>query len=189
MTTAPGAFLRLAVAIALLSPIERLDERVQRTVQEARRPALEAPMRVASSSRQGTVVMAGLLVVALATGPAGPATARAALAVLAPVNLVVEGFKWGVNRPRPDGERRRGNSSFPSSHAANAAALALVLGQRWRRLAPGLWLLASLVAFSRIYLNRHFLSDVLCGVMIGVGIGWLVLSWLRAAGWAPKSRA
>lgn len=189
MTGAREEILRLVLAIVLLSPIERLDERVQRAVQEGRRPALEAPMRAVSNSRQGTVVMACLLVVALATGPAGPATARAALAVLAPVNLAVEGIKWGVNRERPDGERRRENSSFPSSHAANAAALALVLGQRWRRLAPIFWLLALVVAFSRMYLNRHFLSDVLFGVVIGVGIGGLVLGWLRARGWAWKSRA
>ena len=35
------------------------------------------------------------------------------------------------------------------------------------------WLLALIVCFSRIYLNRHFLSDVLCGVAIGVACTWL----------------
>lgn len=132
--------------------------------------------------------MGGLLVVALATGGAGPATARAAVAVLAPVNLAVEGLKWSVNRRRPDGDPRRANSSFPSSHAANAAALALVLGSRWRRLAIGFGLLAALVGFSRIYLNRHFLSDVLAGAAIGVGLGWLTLRWLRARGWTWETR-
>ena len=188
MTPAAVA-LRLSLAVVLLSPVEQLDLQVQRSVQGARRPALEEPMRVASGARQGTVVLAGLLVVALATGPAGPATARAAIATLVPVNALVEGLKWSVNRPRPDGDRRRANSSFPSSHAANAAALALVLGQRWRALAPWFWLLAGVVSFSRMYLNRHFLSDVLCGVMIGVGVGWLTLRWLRARGWAWQDRS
>ncbi len=189
MIAAPGTVLRLTLACALFTPIERLDEQIQRAVQDARRPALEAPMRVASGSRRSTLVCAGLLVVALAAHPAGPATVRATIAVLVPVNGIVEGLKWSVNRPRPDGDRRRANSSFPSSHAANAAALALVLGCRWRRLAPVWWLLAGVVAFSRMYLNRHFLSDVLFGVAIGVGIGVLVLRWLRARGWSWEVRA
>ncbi len=145
-------------------------------------------MRLASSSGHGALVFAGLLAVALVTGPAGPATARATIAVLVPVNVIVEGLKWSVNRPRPDGDRRRANSSFPSSHAAHAAALALVLGRRWRRLAPGFWLVALLVGYSRMYLNRHFLSDVVCGVVIGVGVAWLAYRWLRARGWTWESR-
>ena len=183
MPSASGTFLRLALGLALLAPIERLDERVQRAVQGARHPALEGPMRVSSGSRQGAVLFAGLLVVAIMTGPAGPATARAAIAVLVPVNGAVEALKLAVNRSRPDGERRRANSSFPSSHAANAAALALVLGRRWRRLAPGFWALTGMVAFSRMYLDRHFLSDVLCGAGIGLGLGWLAIGWLRSRGW------
>ena len=144
-------------------------------------------MRAASAQR-GMVVLTGLLVVAIASGAAGPATARAAIVTLVPVNVTVEGLKWSVNRRRPDGEHRRSNSSFPSSHAANAAGLALVLATRWRRVAPIFWIAALTVGFSRIYLNRHFLSDVLCGVAIGVGLGWLTLQWLRAKGWTWESR-
>lgn len=188
MTPAASAALQVALALSLLAPIEAFDHHVQRAVQEARRPALEKPMRTASGSRGGTVVFAGLLAVAILTGPAGPATARATLIVLAPVNALVEVLKVAVNRERPDGDRRRVNSSFPSSHAANAAALALVLGLRWRWLAPPLWLLAAVVSFSRMYLNRHFLSDVLFGMAIGLGLGWLTLRWLRSRGWGWEGK-
>jgi undecaprenyl-diphosphatase len=183
MPTASSALPRLVLALALLAPIDQIDREVQRVVQGVRRPALEGPMRAASGTKQGTVVFAGLLAVAVVTGPAGPATARAAIAVLLPVNASVELLKLAVNRPRPDGDRPRHNSSFPSSHAANAAALALVLGLRWRWLAPPLGLLALVISFSRIYLNRHFLSDVLVGMAIGVGLGLLVLRWMRSRGW------
>lgn len=182
MPNAATMLTRLVLALALLAPIDRLDHQVQHAVQDARRPEYEQPMRAASGTK-GTIVLGGLLVVALVTGPAGPATARAAIAVLLPVNATVELTKLTANRARPDGERKRANSSFPSSHAANAAALALVLGMRWRWLAPPLWLLAATVAFSRMYLNRHFLSDVLFGMAIGVGLGWLTLKWLRSRGW------
>lgn len=188
MSPAVLPLLRITLALTLLAPVERLDRGVQRAVQDCRRPVFEAPMRAASGCGRAEIVFAGLLAVALVTGPAGPATARAAIGVLAPVNLVVEGLKWSVNRTRPDGDRRRANSSFPSSHAANAAALALVLAQRWRRLAPGFGLLAALVGVSRIYLNRHFLSDVVFGVAIGVGIGWLAFRWLRARGWTWEAK-
>jgi membrane-associated phospholipid phosphatase len=189
VTPALHPVLRSALILTLLAPLGSIDRDVQRAVQGWRRPALEGPMRAASGMGRKPIVIAGLLAVALVSGAAGPATAGATLGVLAPVNLVVEGLKWTVNRPRPDGDRRRANSSFPSSHAANAAALALVIGRRWRRLAPACWLVAGVVAFSRIYLNRHFLSDVVCGVVIGVGIGWLAFRWLRARGWTWEPKA
>lgn len=189
MPSASSYLLRLALGLALLAPIDQLDHEVQRAVQGARRPEYEQPMRTASASRQGTVVFAGLLAVAVVTGPLGPATARAAIGALLPVNAAVEVLKLSTNRTRPDGDRRRANSSFPSSHAANAAALALVLGLRWRWLAPPLWALAALVSFSRMYLNRHFLSDVLFGMAIGVGLGWVTLRWLRSRGWTWHAKS
>jgi len=182
-----NASLRLALIASLLAPIDSLDHEAQRVVQGWRRPPLEAPARIVS--RYGhVIVFAGLAVVAVATGPAGPATSGVALAVLVPVNLAVEGLKRLVNRTRPDGEHRRSNASFPSSHAANAAALALVLSRRWRRLAPAFWAAAILVAGSRLYLNRHFLSDALAGVAIGVGLGWITLRWLQARGWSWEGK-
>jgi undecaprenyl-diphosphatase len=180
---------RIALVLTLLAPLDSLDRAVQRLVQHTRRPALEAPMRDASAGGRGVLVFSSLLVIAVAGGPLGPATALTALCVLAPVNLAVEVLKRIVGRVRPDGERHRSNSSFPSSHAANAAALALVMSQRWRRWWPLFWALALVVCWSRMYLNRHFLTDVLGGVAIGVGIGWLVLSWLRARGWTWEGRA
>jgi membrane-associated phospholipid phosphatase len=179
---------RVALALALLSPIVQFDQEVQRAVQDGRRPGLEPIMRGASDTRHGAVICGGLLLVAIATGPAGPATARLALLALAPVNAAVELIKLAVGRTRPDGSRPRGNSSFPSSHAANAFALALVLGLRWPRLSPAMWLLAALVAFSRIYLNRHFLSDVLVGAGLGVALSWLALRWARGRGWSWPAR-
>ena len=164
----------LLLTLALLGPVESLDWAVQHAVQNARSPVLEPLMRLASDSGKPVNVIALLLGVAVLGGPAGVETARIALLTAAPVNLLVEGLKRITFRTRPDGERKRSNASFPSSHAANAFALATVFARRWRKPAIAFWLVASIVAFSRIYLNRHFLSDVLVAAVIGVACAWMV---------------
>ena len=170
----------LMLALALLSPIESLDLAVARGVQGARRPALEGVMHQATAIGRPVVVAGGLaivLAVDLASG-GGWSTVRLAVAALAGTNLVVETLKRAIGRRRPDGEQKRSNSSFPSSHAANAFALAWVLGARWRRGMPLCFALALLVAFSRMYLNRHFLSDVVVGALIGMALTRVAERWL-----------
>ena len=170
----------LMLALALLSPIECLDGAVARGVQSARRPVFERVMQEATAFGRPPVVAGGLaivLVVDVASG-GGWSMVRLAAGALVGTNLVVEGLKRVVGRARPDGERRRSNSSFPSSHAANAFALAWVLGTRWRRGIPIFFALALLVAFSRLYLNRHFLSDVVAGAFIGMTLSWAMARWL-----------
>jgi membrane-associated phospholipid phosphatase len=170
----------LLLTLALLNPIECLDWAVARGVQSARRPALEGVMREATAFGRPLVVAGGLVIVLAVdlAGGGGWSTVRLAVGALAGTNLVVEGLKRGIGRTRPDGEQRRSNSSLPSSHAANAFALAWVLGARWRRGIPVFFALALLIAFSRMYLNRHFLSDVVVGAFIGVICAWAMARWL-----------
>jgi undecaprenyl-diphosphatase len=168
---------RLLLVLALLGPIQRLDDAAIAAVQAARTPALERPMRAASDAGRPVVVFGGLLAVALLDGAKGVTTARLALLALLPTNLIVEGLKRATDRTRPDGEHKRSNASFPSSHAANAFALATVLARRWRRWAPAWFAVAGIVAFSRVYLNRHYVSDVMVGAAIGVACALLVEAW------------
>jgi membrane-associated phospholipid phosphatase len=172
--------------LALLDPLVHLDQRIQRAVQSLRPSPLDPVMRVATDVGRPEIVLGVLLAVAVASVPAGPATARNAILALLPTNLVVEGVKRAVNRTRPDGERKRSNASFPSSHAANAFALALVFSRRWRRLAVALFACAAFVALSRVYLNRHFASDILAGAAVGVGCSWAALRYLQ---WPSLDRA
>jgi undecaprenyl-diphosphatase len=73
-----------------------------------------------------------------------------------------------------------GQFGFVSSHAANtfgvATFLSLVFSKRWVTLSLLLW--AVFVSYSRIYLGVHFPGDVLCGAIIGAGIG--ISIWLPA---------
>jgi undecaprenyl-diphosphatase len=83
-----------------------------------------------------------------------------------------------VARPRPDQELLHvTGSSFPSGHTAYAGATcaALVLlytrSSRHRRI---LWATAGLaiagMAWSRTYLEVHWLTDVIAGALLGVGV-------------------
>lgn len=65
--------------------------------------------------------------------------------------------------------------SFPSSHATNNFGAATIL---WlvRRGAWAWWLaVAGLVALSRVYLGVHYPSDIVAGMFLGIGIGFLVV--------------
>jgi len=74
--------------------------------------------------------------------------------------------------------------SFPSGHSATAAALAYALSLLYPRLTPAWIAAALLVAFSRIALDQHYLSDVIAGLYFGVVFAWAIAASFRARGLA-----
>lgn len=64
--------------------------------------------------------------------------------------------------------------SFPSSHAANNFAMALIISLFYRKYFVPLIIFATLIAFSRVYVGVHFPSDVIAGAAIGTIVALLV---------------
>lgn len=97
-------------------------------------------------------------------------------------------------RPRPDIVPHLdsfGNLSFPSGHAANAAAIlllaALIVPSRHRPVWMGLaCLVALLIGLSRVLLGVHWPSDVLGGVLWGTGFA--LAGWAMARKWGDAPR-
>ena len=61
--------------------------------------------------------------------------------------------------------------SFPSGHTLASFIAATVIFHYDRKLGIAAYFVATLIAFSRLYLYVHFPTDVIAGVLLGVGLG------------------
>ncbi|HEU5419618.1 MAG TPA: phosphatase PAP2 family protein [Streptosporangiaceae bacterium] len=89
-----------------------------------------------------------------------------------------------TRRVRPSGEvppaRRVSGvhtTSFPSGHAASAAAFATGVALELPGLAAPAGMLAGAVGMSRVVTGMHYPSDVLAGFAVGTAAGLLTLRW------------
>jgi len=104
------------------------------------------------------------------------ASALAALA-FASAGLVEFTIKHLVGRPRPDAVLAAGLAgpsflpdidSFPSGHATSVFAVAGVFAAYYPGLRWPLYALAAAIALGRVYLERHYVSDIVAGAALGM---------------------
>jgi undecaprenyl-diphosphatase len=78
-------------------------------------------------------------------------------------------------RPRPDRGGRLldpwNHYSFPSHHSARMIMLSVIFGAHYGGSLVGMLPAAVLICFSRLYLEKHYLSDVLAGAALGGLVG------------------
>lgn len=95
----------------------------------------------------------------------------AIIAVLIADNLVSYILKPFFGRTRPLVPLELAHTvspSFPSNHATNVFAIAMILSWYYKRLSPVWFTGASIVGFSRIYIGVHYPSDVIGGAFTGI---------------------
>jgi membrane-associated phospholipid phosphatase len=112
---------------------------------------------------------------------------------------VVQVMKFAFSRARPDSDTGQGDffkgggQSFPSGHSAGAWAMAAVISREYydnKFVRYGIYALPVAVSAARIGAQRHFVSDVLAGALIGNLIGAFVYGKHHdpALGGAPVER-
>lgn len=68
-------------------------------------------------------------------------------------------------------------NSFPSGHTAASTAFFATLAFASWRIGAGFLVIPILIAFSRMYVAAHHLSDVVCAAMIGAMAAYVVVNW------------
>jgi membrane-associated phospholipid phosphatase len=184
---AGAIFLTLAWNVASQAPIVTLDAKVSTWLHRHHAPALTSAMFVVTHAHStiGMAVATAVFALVLARMREWYWIATLALAMVggAVVNLAI---KQAYERARPhfdDPLVTLESFSFPSGHTAGATLFYGVLGaflvsRFFDRRARGAIvavaiLMVGLVAFSRMYLGAHYLSDVVAAACSSTA--WLVL--------------
>ncbi len=139
---------------------------------------LDAPMRWLSSFWAFSWLIGGIAIwLVWRGGDKGRIVVVAALLLVVVSDQVAASIvKPLVARPRPHG----GSSfSFPSVHATNVAAQAMLFARFYPKITAAFAIITALVGLSRVYLEKHYPSDVVGGALLGVGLG-------GAAAWAAR---
>ena len=193
LITSALLFLALFVSLAVLTAEPRfdVDRDTRALVGLTRSPGLDASMRAITVLGEA----AGLVPLIAAMSLLFLWRGRRRLAIALPVIMAGTGVlqlaaKWAVDRPRPN----LAPWGYPSGHVLSLVVLlgllvyllhATPMRRRWRQAGTSLACsVLSAVAFSRLYLDVHWLSDLFGG--LALGLAYLLLSiWVIEAsrGW------
>ena len=77
--------------------------------------------------------------------------------------------------------------SFPSGHTTSSFAVAGVLAKYFKDYALEFYSLASLIAFSRLYLYLHYPTDILGGIVVGLICSGIIIYLSNKVGHNIKS--
>ena len=179
-------------AVLLIGVAFYLDGPVQNWIAQHQNRAAKIFMR--NVSRFGDWpehVAIGLALVGIAWWRGSKKWTRIFLAMLlacALAGAAARTIKIATGRARPsvkseavwNGPRLSANyNAFPSGHTAASTAffVALLLGAGWRIAAP-LLVVPILIAFSRMYVAAHYLSDVTVAAVLGILCALLITRWV-----------
>jgi len=78
-------------------------------------------------------------------------------------------------------------NAFPSGHTAASTAFFATLALACWRIGAPLLLIPLLIAFSRMYVAAHYLSDVVCATLIGLVVACFIARWILSTIRNPQS--
>ncbi len=172
----------LAAWIARGNGLAAVDQGARALIREGRPPALEQPMWFIGVLGSGDV----LLPVTFIGSAVLWRLRHRALAVILPVagattSATLALMKWMIDKPRPT---LRGYG-FPSGHVYGVTVFVIVAvyllwafqaPRRWQRVARAAGIaFVTAVGYSRIYVNAHWLSDVVGGLFAGIAFATAVV--------------
>jgi undecaprenyl-diphosphatase len=182
-----AALLGLVALMAVILPTGPLavDRSWSEAMYDIQTPFLTHVALIFNALGHGVGWFASLGAVAVALAVTGRARALVAFAAAELLTSVTSALlKAAVGRPRPpEGLVHTTGSSFPSGHTSYAGATCVALVLLFTR--PGSrrgwwWALAAVgiagMAWSRTYLHVHWLSDVIGGAALGIGIALVVIA-------------
>ncbi|MFC7537708.1 phosphatase PAP2 family protein [Sphingomonas sp. GCM10030256] len=165
--------------------LERADAAVADVfIPYAEQPVVQAIGEVSDLSDQEPLYAASAAVIAVGLAMRDSRTVQAGTRILASHLLAtaLRGIvKHLVDRTRPEAAARKGEyeagegkrfesdyNSFPSGHTSGAVAVALAVGRAYPDSAPAALGIAGAAAAAQIGRSKHFVSDVVAGVGIGI---------------------
>lgn len=144
---------------------------------------------------ESKLFLAAIIILAILLGWRGSTRARLGIAIALVSVALLDPFTHYIlkpifARPRPchllDDLRLivgcGGRYGFPSNHAVNVFAAMTILSLFIRKYSIGFYSFAVLIGISRIYLGRHYPTDVLGGALIGIMLALFILITLYWTG-------
>jgi membrane-associated phospholipid phosphatase len=176
---------------SLLAGVRALDLRAQAAIGrwEPGR-GTDAALRALSLAADRSALWFAIAGVLARTSPRGRAAARLGVVSLLTASGLANGVLKrlvGGARPVPSGpstvralRTMPRSAAFPSGHSAAAAAFAVGVALERPRAGLPVLPLAALVAYSRLHVGAHWLSDVVGGAALGAGVPFVVRGMIRA---------
>jgi membrane-associated phospholipid phosphatase len=164
--------------------LQKLDIGILKGIFENRIPGLDSIFIFITNSAGAIAFGAPIILFLIALKKKIPGLRREAFMILIPVAMsaiIANILKYIFDAPRPYEVYSfihklsvGGSPSFPSGHTADAFAFAVAMVmvyRKWFIIIP-VFLWATLVGYSRMYLGVHFPSDVIGGAFIGAACSY-----------------
>lgn len=183
-------FNRYHGAVFMFGRIKKLDYRVLENISRIHRPKLNRIMVTASRLGNAGIVWWGVCLPFL-INQRWRYTGLTIIFSLGLTSLMGEGIiKHAVKRVRPchsleDDEqliKKPKYYSFPSGHTASSFSVVsvVVFSQCPFYVIVPIFLVASIIGFSRVYLRVHYLTDVVVGFFLGIVCGFATVLLMNA---------